>query len=108
MKRTFTIYVRPVARVAGCATKRAEEACGLFGFHAFTRCPACRVIPDGCEFWGANGHLQGRCDLDGDLARHVAFYAARGDTVLGGGVIHYQGPWRDEVGPPYGIPATEG
>jgi hypothetical protein len=38
---------------------QAEENRGLFGFHNYTVCPDCQLIPDGWQMWGQNGHCQG-------------------------------------------------
>jgi hypothetical protein len=69
---TFHITVHPIAHVHSCATKRAEEARGLYGFHQFTSCPDCQVTPDGFELWGENGHMQGRYPDDGRLLESLA------------------------------------
>lgn len=55
---TFLVTVSPVCRVIGCQKKQDEENRGLFGFHSFTTCPDCQVIPDGWQMWGENGHMQ--------------------------------------------------
>ena len=56
---TFTVTIAPVYRVTSCSEKLEQEARGLFGFHAFTTCPACQISAQGWEFWGENGHCQG-------------------------------------------------
>lgn len=56
----FVITVHHVYVLVSCDEKRAEEARGLFGFHPITTCKSCTLTPNGYEFWGQNGHCQGR------------------------------------------------
>ncbi len=55
----FIITVRPVRRLFLCAGAIEERTKGLIGFHAYERCPDCKVMDAGFELWGENGHLQG-------------------------------------------------
>lgn len=55
----FTITVHLVYVLVSCDEKQAEEAKGLFGWHPFTTCKACKLIFNGYELWGENGHCQG-------------------------------------------------
>lgn len=55
---TFSVTVRPVFRVVSCDAKLAEEKRGLHGWHQFTKCPKCQLLPNGWEVWGENGHMQ--------------------------------------------------
>jgi hypothetical protein len=95
------VTISPVARVFHCAEQAAWEAKGCFGFHAYTSCPNCRVIPEGYAAWGENGHQQATFT---DRA-HMVYWVARkarerwpmkaggmmGYRFQVGSTIHYQG-----------------
>jgi hypothetical protein len=93
MKRptqTFTVTVCPSARVIGCAEKRDQEKRGLFGFHDFTRCPDCQVIPEGWEFWGENGHRQGGATTRTQLVFWIGRKAKEQWRMKAGGLMGYR------------------
>lgn len=71
-----------------CQEFRDQEARGLFGFHNYRACPACRVEPIGLEYWGANGHKQATLDTPAD----AEYIARRNWTVTrDAGAYYYQG-----------------
>jgi hypothetical protein len=102
----ISVTLSPVREVRGCATKRAEQERGLIGFHAYTRCPACEVMPAGYEAWGENGHKQGFWPVDTDVAWILERLALRFAPVTMGEPIDHQGPWSEAICPAYGIPAA--
>lgn len=98
---TFTVTVSPVCRVIGCGAQQEQESRGLFGFHPFFSCPDCRVIPDGWEIWGENGHKQASPSTREGLVHWVKLKArsqwkTQAGLVMGyrfvvGSTIYYRG-----------------
>lgn len=88
----FLAYWQPIFRVQSCKAKLAEEARGLIGFHRFTDCPDCRVIPEGFELWGENGHKQGACPIGSDPLAYLTrrMIRDRDLEVTGGSPIFYR------------------
>ena len=98
---TFTITVNPVTYVYACQERRALEERGLFGFHDSPRCPNCRLIDRGYEFWGENGHCQGSANDRAGMIWWIASKAKQqwrtkqqrimGYRFVKGGVLRYCG-----------------
>lgn len=94
----FNITVCRVSRVYGCPEKLAQEARGCFGFHLFERCPNCKLVFEGWEGWGSNGHLQfsakDRKQLTGimrNLVRRSLHSTIPIHFQRGNAVIYYRG-----------------
>lgn len=100
---TFRMTVNPVYRVYSCPEKLAEEARGLMGWHAFTRCPNCRLEFEGWAFWGENGHQQNTTPTRERLIHYLKLMARKrwmstqypgkvwGHTFKMGSPIYYAG-----------------
>lgn len=71
----FILSVHQVFRVHGCEEKQSQEAKGMFGFHQFETCPNCKVLADGWQFWGQNGHLQGQAKTIGQRNGWIKHHA---------------------------------
>jgi len=88
MKRpdaVFTVTVHPAFRLDPCPAMLDEQRRGLFGFHQFHSCPACKLSGDGWQMWGENGHQQGTAPTRERLAHWLKVTARR--------------QWRITVGP---------
>lgn len=90
----FLIRVCPVFRLTGCEEKLAQEKRGMFGFHSFSTCPNCKVVADGWQMWGSNGHCQADIPTRERLIHWIKIKAREQWKMKSGGVMGY----RFEVG----------
>jgi hypothetical protein len=93
MKRpdiNFTIIVNPVVHVYGCRERQSQETRGYYGFHDSERCPNCRTIDTGFEFWGENGHCQGSAPNRERMVHWIAIKAKQQWRTQGGQLMGYR------------------
>jgi hypothetical protein len=88
--QVFTIIVNESARVFGCTEKLEQESRGLMGFHNFKKCPNCRIVSEGFELWGDNGHRQGGASDRNQLTRVIAHLAKKQWRLKAGGIMGYR------------------